>query len=112
MGILDPDVGSIGGNTLPERYQDPFLRPGFKPQDARPPVVNNPPPVEKPVPDNLPELKPGKPDVGLSPSGTITVDQIVSDTQETQEPFELTQDQKYMLIGLTVLGAFFGFFKR
>tara|TARA_R110000823_G_scaffold256276_1_gene378226 strand:- start:1160 stop:1492 length:333 start_codon:yes stop_codon:yes gene_type:complete len=110
MGIIDPDVGRIGGNTFQESYQDPFLRPGFKP---RPPIVNNPPPVDKPIPDDLPELKPGKPDVGLSPSGVITVDQIVADTQEQEkEEFKLTDDQRYMLIGLVVLGGILGFIKK
>ena len=114
MGVLDPDEGKMGRRV----YQDPFLRPGFKPDDARPqPIVEKPPPVEKPKPDNLPPNP--RPPVG--PGGVITVDQIVADTQDPEleqqqddskpSDFALTDDQKYMLIGLAVIGAFLGFLK-
>ena len=51
MGILDPDEGRI--RPVPV-YQDPFLRPGFKPEDARPPPVNKPPTEEEPEQENIP----------------------------------------------------------
>ena len=108
MGVLDPDEGKIGRRV----YQDPFLRPGVKPDDARPQ------PEEKPQSDNLP---PNPRPEGVGSGGLVTIDQIVADTQEPEleqeqddskpSDFALTDDQKYMLIGLAVIGAFFGFFK-
>ena len=115
MGVLDPDTGKMSSRV----YQDPFLRPGFKPDDARPqPIVEKPPPEDKPQPDNLP---PNPRPEGVGSGGLVTIDQIVADTQEPESEqnqddskpsdFSLTDDQKYMLIGLAVIGAFFGFFK-
>ena len=109
MGILDPDEGRIGLRPV---YEDPFLRPGFKPDDARPPpIVDKPPPEEKPEPENLPtELTPEQ-QAAISGSDIIQEKPDPKPTEDS-EPFELTDDQRYMLIGLAVLGAFFGFFKR
>ena len=112
MGILDPDEGRIGRSNT---YQDPFLRPGFKPDDARPPpIVNKPPPEEKPEPEDLPTQLTPEQQAAISGTGIFEGSDPVTNQEEEKEsePFNLTDDQRYMLIGLAVLGAFFGFFKK
>lgn len=111
MGILDPDEGRIGRSTT---YQDPFLRPGFKPDDARPPpIVDKPPPEEKPEPENLPTQLTPEQQAAISGVGIFEgSDPVTNQEEKESEPFDLTDDQRYMLIGLAVLGAFFGFFKK
>lgn len=119
MGVLDPDEGKIGRRV----YQDPFLRPGFKPEEARPDFDSLPPDYDPMKPELLPHTpKPRpRPKPGVGSGGVVTIDQIVADTQEPEleqeqddskpSDFSLKDDQKYMLIGLAVIGAFFGFFK-
>tara|TARA_A100001037_G_scaffold299561_1_gene325370 strand:- start:860 stop:1237 length:378 start_codon:yes stop_codon:yes gene_type:complete len=125
MGVLDPDEGKIGTRV----YQDPFLRPGFKPESARPDFDSLPPDYDPMKPELLPHTpKPRpRPKPGVGSGGVVTIDQIVADTQEPEleqqqqqqqqqddskpSDFSLTDDQKYMLIGLAVIGAFLGFLK-
>ena len=116
MGVLDPDEGKMGRRV----YQDPFLRPGFKPEESRPDFDNLPPEYDPFKPDDLPKPKPQPVDrPGIGPGGQITIDQLVAESsdEELQEDdskpsdFSITDDQKYMLIGLAVIGAFFGFLK-
>lgn len=109
MGLLDPDEGM---STFRPVYQDPFLRPGFKPEDARPPpIVDKPPPEDDPEPENLPPALTPEQQAAISGSDIVESPDPVSQ-EEKSESSPLTDDQKYMLIGLAVLGAFFGFFKR
>ena len=107
MGILDPDEGRI--RPVPV-YQDPFLRPGFKPEDARPPPVNNPPPEDKPEPENIPAQLTPEQQAAIAGVGIFEGSDPV--TLQEQESKPMTDDQKYMLIGLAVLAAFFGYSKR
>ena len=88
MGVLDPDEGKIGTRV----YQDPFLRPGFKPESARPDFDSLPPDTQEPE---------------------LEQQQQQQQQQDDSKPsdFSLTDDQKYMLIGLAVIGAFLGFLK-
>ena len=116
MGVLDPDEGKIGNRA----FIDPFLRPGFKPEETRPDFDSLPPDYDPFKPDDLPKPKPQPVDrPAISPSGHITIDQLVAESpdggleEDDSKPtdFTLTDDQRYMLIGLAVLGAFFGLLK-
>ena len=63
------------------------------------------------------EVKPGKPDMGLMPDEQITVggfeDVTGDDDAPIRKPFKpLTQDQKYALVGLLVMGLLATYYKR
>tara|TARA_R100000152_G_C6776885_1_gene206344 strand:+ start:1061 stop:1429 length:369 start_codon:yes stop_codon:yes gene_type:complete len=122
MGILDPDEGRMKPTQSRPRpaYQDPFLRPGFKPDEARPDFDAKPPPSDPVKPDPLPSGKPKPRPTGIGPSGNVSIDTLVAEgeVQDTSTSpkvdfdFSITEDQKFMLIGLAVIGAFAGFYKR
>ena len=103
---------SMGGNQ--SIYEDPFLRPGFRPDDARPDFENLPP--EEPiVPDVLPDKPKPENDSSIGSGGLVTVDAIAEqqDLEDSNnQSAGLTDDQRFMLIGLVVLGGILGFIKR
>ena len=118
MGVLDPDEGKIQQRA----FVDPFLRPGFKPEETRPDFDSLPPDYDPFKPDDLPKPKPQPVDrPGIGPSGQVTIDQLVAESSDDElqqdeddskpSDFTLTDDQRYMLSGLAVLGAFFGVLK-
>lgn len=107
MGILDDEFG--GGGIIPTNP----IRP-------RPPQWT--PPQDIP---ETPNLKPGKPDIGLEETpeldeGSSGYIEQPDDgfTNVTERPSywgnaePLTDDQKYMLLGIVILAAMFGFVNK
>jgi hypothetical protein len=110
MGILDYEFGGGGivpTDTLGQWRVNLPSKPGYKPPET-------------------PTLRPGKPDIGLEETPELDVgssgyieqpDDGFTDVTDrpsywgnTPKPF--TDDQRFMLIGLVVLGGIFGFVKK
>tara|TARA_R110000744_G_scaffold91174_1_gene177002 strand:- start:327 stop:626 length:300 start_codon:yes stop_codon:yes gene_type:complete len=99
MGILDDEFG--GGGTIPTNPTPrPKPRPPYTPPDQIPPSL----------PDT-PDLIPGKPDIGLEEYPELD-ETSPNAIQQEDDSFQLTDDQRFMLIGLVVLGGLFGFIKK
>ena len=100
MGILDDEFS--GGGIVPTNPIRPRPRP-IPPQWT--------PPQDIP---ETPNLKPGKPDIGLEEkpeldegsSGYVPQGDGFTDVRP------LTDDQRFMVIGLAVLAGIFGFMKK
>ena len=90
-------------------FDDPFDGGGIIPTN---PI--RPRPRPKPPVNDTPDLLPGKPDIGLEE--TPELDEGSSGYVPQGDGFTdvrpLTDDQRFMLIGLVVLGGIFGFVKK
>jgi len=105
MGILDPDEGRM--RPVGVLNYDPGL---FIGDQFRKPVVDKPPPEDKPEPENIPAQLTPEQQAAIAGVGIFEGSDPV--TPQEQESKPMTDDQKYMLIGLAVLAAFFGYSKR
>ncbi len=112
MGILDPDEGRI--RPVRTLNYDPglFIGDQFKIDGVEysKPIVDKPPPEEKPEPENLPTQLTPEQQAAISGVGIFEGSEPVTPQEEESKP--MTDDQKYMLVGLAVIAAFLGYSKR
>ena len=127
MGILDPDTGMTNlkpttryssWKRVVSAFRQGFLtynqaidilmsQFGFSQTDAQELLQEGITPPKPPQPPEDPT-----PDLPGEGEESEVIPDTSTDTSDSSEGFEpLTEDQRYMLIGLAVLGAFLGFFK-